>query len=93
VWKWGKKFAYRYPSPTRRARRIVGGNRRTIKLKSTPSRTTDCSPSTSFRRRIARTVPQQMASFRVIIVGGGICHGLDKLWKWNVVCFGVNMYE
>jgi hypothetical protein len=22
-----------------------------------------------------------------------ICHGLDKLWKWNVVCFGVNMYE
>ena len=21
------------------------------------------------------------------------CHGLDKLWKWNVVCFGINMYD
>jgi hypothetical protein len=18
-----------------------------------------------------------------------VCHGLDKLWKWNVVCFGM----
>jgi hypothetical protein len=23
----------------------------------------------------------------------GRCHGLDKLWKWNVCVFGVNMYE
>jgi hypothetical protein len=40
------------------------------------------------------------AAYDYVVVGGGTgglvvasCHGLDKLWKWNVVCFGVNMYE
>jgi hypothetical protein len=27
------------------------------------------------------------------LIVDGICHGLDKLWKWNVVCFGINIYE
>jgi hypothetical protein len=22
-----------------------------------------------------------------------VCHGLDKLWKWKCMCFGINMYE